>query len=205
MKTKGLTPTKLRVILSLGMFVIAGAGVGLFTVAYGQLSQAASNVSKTATDEVASRNSLRILQNTQAELNKQREIIARIDSIAANSQSYSYQNQIIGDMSTYAARAGITITNIDFASGSVSSAPAASTVPAAPTIPAAPAAGSTVGSTRTATIAVTLNNPVEYTKLLDFFNMIEQSTPKLQVSKVNLSKVGGGVSSEVLNIEIYIR
>lgn len=205
MKTKGLTPTKLRVILSLGMFVIAGAGVGLFTVAYGQLSQAASNVSKTATDEVASRNSLKILQNTQAELNKQREIIARIDSIAANSQSYSYQNQIIGDMSTYAARAGITITNIDFASGSVSSAPAASTVPAAPTIPAAPAAGSTVGSTRTATIAVTLNNPVEYTKLLDFFNMIEQSTPKLQVSKVNLSKVGGGVSSEVLNIEIYIR
>lgn len=206
MKMTGLTPTKLRLILSLSMLAIAGVGVGLFYVAYDQLAQVATDVSKTAAAETASRNSLKILQNTQAELNKQRAVIARINDIAANSQNYNYQNQIIADMSAYANRAGITLTNIDFASGSGSggSAPASS-APSASVKPAAPATGSS-GGVRTATISVTFKNPVEYTKLLEFFNLIEQSIPKLQISKVNLSKgSGGGVSSEVLSIEIYVR
>jgi hypothetical protein len=212
MKTAALTPSRLRLFLSISLFLVTGAGIGLFYVANSQLQTIAEGVSKTTMDANASRNNIQTLQAIQDELKKQQDAIKRADNIAASSQSYNYQNQIISDLNVYASRADVTITNIDFAAptagGSTSATPSSGMTvpdPATATPDGAPAV--VPGGLQTATISVTLKSPVEYTKLLNFFNMLEQSVPKLQISKVNLTKsdLGGGVSSDVLSIEVYIR
>jgi hypothetical protein len=203
MKKNELIPTKLRMILSISLFLIAGIGAGLFYVANNELTSVAIDVSRAVSKANASSNNIQSLRTVQNELAKQKDAIARANNIAADSQSYNYQNQIISDLNTYAGRAGIGITNIDFsgAGGATSST--------SPTQVAPGVAMTAPSGLRTATVSVTLKNPVNYTRLLSFFNMIEQSVPKLQISKVNLTKSTDGgadsISSDVLTIEVYIR
>lgn len=217
MKKQGLTPVKLRLILSIMLFVTIGVSGGLFYFANSQLTTVANDVSHTAADAKASQNNIQALQTIQKELIKQQNTIKQVDNITADSQSYNYQNQIINDLNTYANRSGITITNIDFAASSSAasggtSAPSAAAPAAgsnATTAPAGAAASGTEGAVsglKLATISITLKTPIDYKSLLNFFNMIEQSLPKLQIAKVNLAKTtqGNGVTSEVLSIAVYI-
>lgn len=223
MKKQGLTPVKLRLILSIMLFVTTGVSGSIFYFANSQLTTVANDVSHTAADAKASQNNIQALQTIQKELIKQQDTIKQVDNITADSQSYNYQNQIINDLNTYANRSGITITNIDFAAsaaagGGTSSgtaapsaaAPAAGGSNATTTAPvggaAASGTGGAVSGLKLATISITLKTPVDYKSLLNFFNMIEQSLPKLQIAKVNLTKAtqGNGVTSEVLSIAVYI-
>lgn len=206
-KFQSLTPTKLRVLLAAGLFLITAAAVGITYGAEQQLLIIADSVSKTSAEATASRNNIQALQDLKNTLAKLQEVLMRADSIAASSQNYNYQNQIISDLNTYATRSGVTITNIDFAgstaAGSSSTPSTGGTSSSGTATPTAAAPG----GLRTATISVTLKNPVDYKTLLEFFNMLEQSVPKLQISKVNLSKAstGSGVTTDVLSIEVYIR
>lgn len=210
-KKGSLTPTKLRLLLSISMFLIVAAGIGLFYVVEQHLKMTADSVSKATASANASRNNIKTLQAIKDELAKQQDAIKRANDIAASSQSYNYQNQVISDLNTYATRAGVTITNIDFATaaapGAANTSTATPAVPAAPGAPAAAPASPAPSGLRTATVSVTLKSPLDYTSLLNFFNMLEQSVPKLQIAKVNLSKSGSGgsVTSDVLSIEVYIR
>lgn len=206
MKSSSLTPVKLRLILAIGLFLIAGVGAGVFYFANKQLSTIADSVSHATADASASQHTLQTLQTIQSKLDTQKDAIQRANDIAASSQSYNYQNQIISDLNTYASRAGVTITNIDFSAGSATGGASGATSTTTPTTPAAGATSAPAGL-KTATVSVTLSSPVDYTKLLNFFNMLEQSIPKMQIAKVNLSKSsdGGGVASDVLSIEVYIR
>ena len=209
MSKKPLTATTFRAILSVSIFLIIGAGVALFIVANNQLRTLATDVSKISIDADASGNNLQTLKRLEAELNQQKETIQRTNSIVAESQSYQYQNQIISDLNNYANRAGISITNLDFSATQAAGGTAAtpSQQPAAPTTPGAstttPAPSSSMKST---SVSVTIANPVNYQSLLNFVRLIEQNLTKMQISSVGLSSgENGGVSSDALTIEVYIR
>lgn len=200
MRKLHLTPTNLRVMLSISLFVIIAVAVTLALISYRGLKQTAITVSHTTLDASASQNNLRVLQQLEKKLEEERENINRANSIVAESQSYQYQDQIIADLNDYASRAGVEITNIDFSSTTVSSNAQAggqsSTIPSLP-----PPTG-----VKSMSVSVALKNPLNYDSLLRFLNFIEQNLTKMQISKVALVKdAAGGVSSEALAIEVYVR
>lgn len=195
MKRYHLTASRLRLILSVSLFAIVAVAALLASLAYSELKKVAVEVSHTAADASASQNNLQNLLRIQQKLTTDQAVIARTNSIVADSRSYQYQDQIIADLKDYASKANISITNIDFSADKTSSSPS-------PRAPVAPAP-SGVKSTH---VAITLKNPIDYNDLLRFLNSIEQNLTKMQVSKISLSKsAGNSISSEVLTIEVYIK
>lgn len=198
MNKLNLTPIKLRIILSVSMFLIVAVAVTVATLSYPFLRKSAVEVSHATLDASASQNNVRALEELKEKLEEDREVVSRANSIVAESKSYQYQDQIIGDLNNYASKAGVEITNIDFSTSTAAPSPS-STTPAAP----APTAPSGVKSMQA---TVTLKNPINYLSLLRFLRSIEQNLTKMQVSKVSLAKdASGGVSSETLTIEVYVR
>jgi hypothetical protein len=199
MKGKPLTPTGLRLILSISLFVITGIGGVAFSFANENLEKVAIDVNHKVVDASASQNNFQTLQSIQHQLEEKKDIVERARSIVADSQSYQYQDQIITDLSDYAKRSNIEITNMDFSAATQTGA-APKTTPSALTAPVPTGVKST-------SVSVTLKNPVNYNNLLQFIYAIEQNLTKMQVSKVGLSKdaTGGGITSDLLTIEVYVR
>lgn len=202
---KALTATKLRAILIVSLFIVAiGSGAG-FYFANHQLRSYATSVSESLAQADSSQDSLHTLQTIQQELKNNQDAIQRTAQIVADSKSYQYQNQIIDDLNDYARRAGITITNIDFADAkgqtSTGSTSTGGSAPTALTPVAVPGVKSTF-------VSITLQNPVDYNSLLNFMHSIEQNLTKMQIASVNISKdasTATGVTSNVLTLEVYIR
>lgn len=198
MKGKPLTPTSLRLILSLSLFVITGIGGAAFTFISENLMNVAVEVSHKVIDANASQDNLQTLKTIQTQLEQKKDVVERARSIVADSQSYQYQDQIITDLSDYAKRSNIEITNMDFSATTQTGA--AATTPSALKVPVPSGVKST-------SVSITLKNPVNYNNLLQFIYSIEQNLTKMQVSKIGLSKdaTGGGITSDLLSIEVYVR
>lgn len=192
-----MTATRLRLVLSVALFAIVAIGVGIFSLAESQLKKVAIDVSHSVVDANASRDKLQSLQKIQQELAAQQAVVLRAGKVAANSQSYQYQNQIINDLNRYAKRAHITLTNIDFATD-VSTKSTTATKPGATAAPVP-------SGVKPATISVTIKSPVNYQNLLQFMRSLEQNLTKMQVSSISLSKGDGGVSSDALTIQVYVK
>jgi len=203
MKHRTLTATSLRLALSVSLFAIALLAGGLFYFADGQLHGVAVNVSHALVDASTSQNNVQALQQIERQLADDKDVIARAKSIVADSQSYQYQDQIVGDLNKYAGKSGITITNIDFSNGSsTSSAPATNKTQTTSPQAAAPS------GVKTTSVSVTLENPVGYQNFLKFLRYIEDNLTKMQVQKISLSKgtgSGDDVASDVLTIQVYVR
>jgi hypothetical protein len=202
MSPKNLTPTKLRLMLTGSLFLTLTAAGVIFYFANTSLRSVATSVSHKVADANASRNNLENLKRIQKFLAEQKDTIARVNSIVADSQSYQYQDQIILDLNAYAAKAGISITNFDF--GATDAAAAA---PAAGTTGTAPAESTASGSVKSTTVSVAVANPVDYVSLLKFIKSIEQNLTKMQISNVSLSKgsAANEVTTDTLSIEIYVQ
>lgn len=195
MKREAITASRLRLMLSASLFLIIAIGVAIFSLAESQLQKFATEVNHATVDSKASENNLQALQKIERELASQQQTVLDAGKVAANSQSYQYQNQIINDLNRYAKRANITLTNIDFSSESTSAGNASSKTPAA----GAPA------GLKPATISVTIDSPTNYQNLIRFLRSLEQNLTKMQVSSISLSKSEGGIASDVLNIQVYVR
>jgi len=203
---KSFTATQLRLTLSISLFVVAILGGVMFSFADRQLKAVATDVSHVAIDADASRNNVQTLQKIQALLENNKDVIAKTNSIVADSQSYQYQNQIVSDLNKYASQAGITITNLDFAAGD-STAGSGSTGTKTPGTTTTPSAAAPAG-VKTTSVAVTMENPISYNSFLKFLRSIEDNLTKMQVQKVSLSKgtgEGDQISSDVLTIQVYVR
>lgn len=203
MKQLPLTAARLRLVLSISLFlVVILASTGFYLVDR-MLKEVALDVSRTLVDANASQSNIQTLQKVQKDLSDNQDIVERASSIVADSQSYQYQDQIITDLNDYAQQSGVAITNLDFSGStegsSVNTPPAALKTPQT-TVPVPKGVKSTA-------VSVTLKNPVKYNDLLRFIKSIEQNLTKMQISKVSLSKdtANSGVSSEAFTIEVYIK
>lgn len=215
MKTSGLTPTKLRIILSVCMFLLIGAGVGLFMVGYTVIADYSAAARTTAAQAQASNTTLQDLKTTEAQLEANAKTVARASQIVAESKSYVYQDQIIRDINNFATNSGITVTNITFADAvvtptSVSAPTAGATTSAATSMPTAGAATAAPAGVKSMTATVTLKNPVSFTSMLKFIHSIEGGLFKMRISQVTLSRAADSnnkdeVTSDALTIEVYVR
>lgn len=198
-----LTALKLRIILVASLFVIVAIIVGIFYVGRQQLSTIATTVNHANADANASADNLTTLKKIQDILTSKSSVVDRAKKLDATSAGYDYQNEIINDLGTYAHQTGVTITGVDFSS--------ATTATAAPTSPGGgtPATATTGagGANKPITITVTLGSSVSYTSLLNFIHATEQNLPKLQVSRINISRSNqspGSVDVTNLGIDMYI-
>jgi hypothetical protein len=197
MKTK-LTATRIQLILSFTLvLVVVLGGIG-FSIINSELDTFAIDVSHKVADANASRDNVQNLQKIERQLTDKQAAIQKVDNIVAESKSYQYQDQIITDLNNYAARAGVAITNISFTDTQTSGNPAAG-APAPST--------STPNGIKSSSATITLNNPIDYLKLLKFIAYIEQNLTKMQISRVNLSKDASGksITSDALVIEVYVK
>jgi len=199
MKKHPLTATGLRLMLSISLFLTAAIGITVASVADKTLKGVAVDTSHTVADATASQNNLQNLQKLQQDLKTKQDVVTRAASIVAESRSYEYQNQIINDLNDYAARAGLGIVNIDFSSGQLGTTAPSTAVP----VPATPA----INGVKSTSVSITLKSPFDYGNMLRFIKSIEQNLTKMQISNIGLSKSpeGNGISSDVLNIEVYIK
>lgn len=203
--TSSLTATKLRVILAISLLLIGLLAAGLFYVGYKQLNGIATTVSQSIADANASKNTLSSLQQTERDLATNHDIVERADQVVADSNKYNYQNTVIQDLQTYAARAGLTINNIDFSGNDATTSAGVS--------PGASAAqGSTAstpgGNYKTNKVTITLANPVNYENFLQFLRSIELNLTKFQISSVSLTKSTENkkaVTTSSLTIELYTK
>ena len=197
MKGRQITASQLRLILTVSMFAITVlAGVG-FSLVNSGLREFAVEVSHVAADAAAGRDNVQNLQRVQKKLAEDADIVQKTNSIVAESQSYQYQDQIITDINNYASRAGIGVTDINFAASTQTSTPGATQTPAT----------SLPSGLKSSPVSITLKNPINYDNLLKFIKSIEQNLTKMQVARVNLSKdtSGGGVTSDALTLQVYVR
>ena len=198
MKKHPLSATRLRSALTFSIFALASLNAIALYFVYGRLHDVAIDVSHAVVDANASQTNIQTLNILQKELADKQDVIARAGNIVADSQSYQYQNQIINDLNGYASKAGISITNIDFAAD----ASASTAAPSAKSPGVAAPSG-----LKTSTVSITLQNPVSYNNMLRFIHAIEQNLTKMQISKVGLAKGSSGtdVTSEALTIQVYIK
>ncbi|HEU5121483.1 MAG TPA: hypothetical protein VFT59_01445, partial [Candidatus Saccharimonadales bacterium] len=161
------------------------------------LKDDAIETGKKQAEALASQSDVQTLQQIQAQLLEDESIVERARSIVADSQSYQYQDQIIKDITDYATRAGIGISNIDF-SATTTAAPSG-TASQQQTAPAPT-------GVKSSSVSVTIKNPVDYNALLRFIHSIEQNLTKMQISGVGISKeTTGNVTSDALVIEVFVR
>lgn len=207
--SKQMTATTLRIILSVAIFLIAGASVGGFALLTGSLKEYAAEVSKTNGEARASETNIQTLQRTQAELDKYKETAKRTQSIVAESASYQYQDQITRDLNGYAEQAGLSITGFTFDTASTGSAtPATGSTPAAGGGASAAKPQAAPSGVKSKTVTIQLESSVSYRSLLTFMNMIEQNLTKMQIAKVTLTKASDNsqnVTGQTLAIEVYVK
>ncbi len=218
MNPRTMTPSILRIVLSVVMLLLVGAAVGVVMIGYNQLKTFAVAAQNTASQAQASESSVNNLVQTKKILEQDASTVQRAELLVAESKSYMYQDQIINDINKYAGEAGLSVTNITFTEAKTSSVAASSTSSAASsnTSTAAGSAGTTsaTGGTpvgvKSMTATVTIKNPTDYDAMLTFIHLVEQSLFRMQISQISLSRSSdiqnpNKVSSDVLTIEVYVR
>lgn len=212
MNLASITPTKLRIILLLCLVVLSVIGVALFTVGYNRLETFAASTQTVASQAQASQSSVQNLVTTKEFLAQNQAAVSRASQLVAESKSYVYQDQIISDINTYAGEAGLTISSITFDAPTTAAVAAPAAAAPAGTAGAAPAvsAGAAPAGVKSMTASVTIKNPTNYTSMLSFVHLIEQSLFRMQISQIGISAAPGGtgsnqVTSDILTIEVYVR
>lgn len=218
MKSKAkLTAPRLQLILCISMLLIVIIGVALFQVGQKQLSGVAHTVAEAGAAADASQNDLQRLQDTQLQLKQDADVVKSVSDIVAESKNHLYQNQVINDLTRFAASSGVTITNIAFASPTVGAKQATTTTPtatapASPTTPAlggalSPTAGGAVGAAGVTPVSetISLKGPINYSSFLQFLHDIEQNLTNMQLQSISLSSSTSGLTSNDLTIQVYIR
>lgn len=198
---QGLTPTKLRIILSATLALIILAGAGVFYLAYDKLGESAAETGQHVASARASQDALEQLQKLRKDLESKSAVIDRVSRVTADSENYAYQDRLVNDLTIYANRANLSVKNISFsgqAAGNTGAAPVATEGGATP--------GAAPVGLKKATVDITLDSPVNYEDLLNFLHYVEQNLTKLKISKVVMTKSQeSGVTIDVLNLEVHLR
>ncbi len=137
-------------------------------------------------DAEASQQEIAKLQRLENELADKKDLLARAKQIAAASEQYRYQDQVINDLNVYASRNTIGIASFDFKQ---------------------PAIGAAAQGNKTAFI-VNLNSPIKYENLLAFLRDVEQNLTKIKVTSVNLSpnpKSPVEIQNPTINLEVFLK
>lgn len=164
--SRSLNAITTRYIL-IGLCVIMIIGIGAVSVlAQHILTQKAIEIDHVRTDTILARDEIVKLKQLQKTLEDDHSIVQKTAEIVAQSQMYTYQNQIISDLSDYAAQSGVSVIGYDFTG---KQSPVAQGLPA-----------KTV-------IKVRLKDQTPYISYLRFLKAIEGNVMKMQLTSIDLT------------------
>lgn len=197
-KISKLSAKKLRVVLIASIVVMLLIGAGVFWFFRGKLVEFAVDVQTASVAANTSSSDVEKLRGIQAVLDKDQVAVSRAKKIVAASKFYQYQDQIVTDLTKYATDAGVRVTAFSFNDST--------TAQGAPQTAPTP----TVSGLKSTTVNVTIENPVGYSKIMDFIHYIEENLTKMQLSGVTISKANNNindnsVSVSPLTIEVYTK
>lgn len=173
-----LSAVQLRFILILVILILTiGSAVG-FWVFHQHLMSYATQVNTDNAAAASSSNDLVRLQKLQTYLENNKVAVTRAKNIVADSKYYQYQTQIINDINSYAAAAGVTITGYTFGVGDAAGTQAVAT----PTAPTAVPIG-----LKTTTATVAIKSPVDYQTVMNFLHSIELNLTKMNITSISLT------------------
>lgn len=186
---KKLTASRLRIaLIVLLVLLVIGLGGGAWWLQT-MLARSVVAENHAQIDSQLSAQEVERLQLLQKQLADQKNIVERADQIAATANNYQYQDQVVKDLESYAARNGVSIGSFDFSA----QAPQGAQAPA--------------GTTLTP-FTVTLRGPLEFTRFMKFLSDIENNLTKIQVSSLTLAPDAGNpnlVTNPVLGLVVYLK
>lgn len=190
---QSMNASTMRIVLSVVLFLILGAMMGGFYMAYSYLQKTAEEVAQVQAEAEASRNKLQNILDLKEKLADNKDGIEKIDKIVADSQSYKYQNQVIDDILVYSRKTGIPIMSFAFSDASSS------------TTAKAPAAAPT--GVKPTTVTITLPKDVNYVQLLTFIHLLEQNLTRTQISNLTLTRGSTPQTANTtsLNLELFLK
>lgn len=122
---------------------------------------------------------------------KNRAAVDKAAAVVADTRIYQfgYQDQIVRDIQSYAAKAGVSITGYAFPEQATATAP------------------DTTGL-KSVTAVLTLSTPVPYQNLLLFLKYIEQNVTRMQITDLQLAPAvenANNLSTAGLTLKVYVR
>lgn len=199
---KGLTASSARIVLALFLLIILAAMVAGSYFAYSFLSTTSKEVADMQTEASAVDMKIQNLLKLKDQLEKNPVATKKAEQIVAESKSYQYQNQIINDLSIYAAKANVPIQSFTFQDSSTSSAKSSSS--SSQTTTKKP---TSVNGVKSITVSIQLGDKVPYNNLLHFLYLVENNVTRMQISGVSISRgeQRGEVSAQSLELGVYVR
>ena len=199
---KGLTASSARIVLALFLLIILAAMVSGSYFAYSFLSTTSKEVADMQTEASAVDMKIQNLLKLKDQLEKNPVATKKAEQIVAESKSYQYQNQIINDLSIYAAKANVPIQSFTFQDSSTSSAKSSSS--SSQTTTKKP---TSVNGVKSITVSIQLGDKVPYNNLLHFLHLVENNVTRMQISGVSISRgeQRGEVSAQSLELGVYVR
>lgn len=172
------------------MVIVAGVG---FYFASKFLSEKTIETSHKKTDVVILHENITKLKRLETEMKDKSEIVNRASQIVSDSKEYQYQDQIVRDITAYAAIAGVSISGFSFAESAATTGPTAA---------------AKLSGVKTLDATVTLKTPIKYDNFLLFLKAIEQNLTKMQVTGVNMTPDGTDINSinnPSIGLQIYVK
>lgn len=164
-----------------------------FTYVSNMLKAQATATNHSKIDNELAEQEITKLRSLSRYLEENKDTVQRASEVVAESQAYTYQNQGIADLNTYANRVGVNIIGIDFPDVSKQTQkPGTANISGVKRIP----------------IVVRLSQQVDYANFLKFIKSIEQNLTKMQITAVTMTpdpKAPGKLTSPSLNVEVFIR
>ena len=199
---KGLTASSARIVLALFLLIILAAMVAGSYFAYSFLSTTSKEVADMQTEASAVDMKIQNLLKLKDQLEKNPVATKKAEQIVADSKSYQYQNQIINDLSIYAAKANVPIQSFTFQDSSTSSAKSSSS--SSQTTAKKP---TSVSGVKSITVSIQLGDKVPYNNLLHFLYLVENNVTRMQIYGVSISRgeQRGEVSAQSLELGVYVR
>ena len=199
---KGLTASSARIVLALFLLIILAAMVAGSYFAYSFLSTTSKEVADMQTEASAVDMKIQNLLKLKDQLEKNPVATKKAEQIVAESKSYQYQNQIINDLSIYAAKANVPIQSFTFQDSSTSSAKSSSS--SSQTTTKKP---TSVNGVKSIMVSIQLGDKVPYNNLLHFLHLVENNVTRMQISGVSISRgeQRGEVSAQSLELGVYVR
>ncbi len=199
---KGLTASSARIVLALFLLIILAAMVAGSYFAYSFLSTTSKEVADMQTEASAVDMKIQNLLKLKDQLEKNPVATKKAEQIVADSKSYQYQNQIINDLSIYAAKANVPIQSFTFQDSSTSSAKSSSS--SSQTTTKKP---TSVNGVKSITVSIQLGDKVPYNNLLHFLHLVENNVTRMQISGVSISRgeQRGEISAQSLELGVYVR
>lgn len=204
-----LTATSLRLMLLGGVIVVVLLQIGLIVLGQNITGTYGQEVAKAVAISKSDEATLHDLESVNNLLKEQAKTVKKSsETIANKTDTYSYQNQIIKDLTVYSQKANIQITGYAFSGDEVTSKAtpnaAAASTPTAKGAPAIPPGVTPV------TVTLSLAPGVSYASLYTFLQLVEGNLLRMEVQGLNLSRSPGGSDADTssiglstLNLQVY--